>query len=224
MITANIDTRKLQDYFQALAEITSREMPVFVRGQAVSLVNRISKDLKTTKKRTKSIRKIFAFAKRLKEGTVSGIIVHKKAKERAEYRGAGWYRETNRGRLERSYKGDVRAKFYNSQMLAVRYELGLRRSGTGSVRGSWVEALQQLDTRGRDPQVSFSKTLSNPKSPKTWAANIVKSRYSFDAVFEHDGYGDPKIERSIQRGVDKTANDMEQHLYRKTGEILEAYK
>lgn len=223
MITANIDTKKLQDYFRALAEITNREMPVFVRGQAVSLVNRVQKDLKTTKKRIRSIRKIYAYAKQLKEGNGRGIIVHQKARERAEVRGAGWYRETSSGRLERSFKGDPRAKFYNTQMMAVRYELGLRRSGTGSVRGAWVEALQQLDTRGRDPQVSFSKTLANPKS-KAWVANIDKGRYSFDAVFEHDGYGDSKIERSIQRGVDKTANDMENHLYKKTGEILEAYK
>lgn len=223
MITAKIETQKLQDYFQALAEITSREMPVFVRGQAVSLVNRIQKDLKTTKKRTRSIRKIFAFAKRLKEGTAKGIIIHKKARDRAEARGAGWYRTTGSGRLELADKGDPMAHFYNSQMLAVRYELGLRRSGTGSVRAGWVETLQQLDTRGLDPQVSFSKTLANPKS-KAWVANISKGRYTFDAVFEHDGYGDPKIERSIQRGIDKTANDMEQHLYKKTGEILEAYK
>lgn len=223
MITANIDTKKLQDYFRTLAEITNREMPVFVRGQAVSLVNRVSKDLKSTKKRIKSIRKIFAFAKQLKEGSAKGIIVHKKARERAEYRGVGWYRENDSGRLIRSSKRDSRAHFYNSQMLAVRYELGLRRSGTGSVRAGWVETLQQLDTRGKDPQVSFSKTLANPKS-KAWVANISKGRFTFDAVFEHDGYGDPKIERSIQRGVDKTANDMEKHLYNKTGEILEAYK
>lgn len=223
MITAKIETKKLQDYFQALAEITSREMPVFVRRQAVSLVNRIQKDLKTTKKRTRSIRKIFAYAKRLKEGTVHGIIVHEKARERSKYRKPGWYRVTNNGKLEYGYKDDPRSKFFNKQMLAVRYELGLRRSGTGSVRGAWVEALQQLDTRGKDPQVSFSKTLANPKS-RAWVANISKGRFTFDAVFEHDGYGDPKIERSIQRGVDKTANDMEQHLYKKTGEILEAYK
>lgn len=222
MLTCTFETEKLTDYFRALAEHTSREMPVFVRGQAVALVNRIQRELKSTQKRIKSIRKIFTYAKKMKDGR--GIRVHQKARERAEEKIGTWFRETNRGRLVTSYEGDVRAKRLNRQQLAVKYELGLRRMGVGSVRAGWIEALQVLDTRGGVPQATFSKNLSNPKSPQTWTAQLNNGPYAFYAVLAHDGYSNQNVHRAVQRGMDKTANEMERHLKKKTGEILEKYK
>ena len=222
MITCRFETDKLTDYFRALAAETSRELPIFVRGQAVALVNRIQKELKTTQKRIKSIRKIFSYAKKMKDGR--GLRVHNKARDRAEEKLGTWFRETNRGRLILSYEGDVRAKRLNKQQLAVKYELGLRRMGVGSVRAGWIETLQQLDTRGGAPQATFSKTLTNPKSPQTWEAHITNEPYGFHALFAHDAYTYPVLHRAIQRGMDKTANEMERHLWKKTGEILEKYQ
>lgn len=92
MIAVKVNTQKLQDYFQALALRTEREMPVFVRGQAFSLVTKITREMKTAKKRQKSIRKMFKFYRLLKEGkSKKGVIVHERAQKMADERAPGGY-------------------------------------------------------------------------------------------------------------------------------------
>jgi hypothetical protein len=232
MITISIDSQKFQDYLGALAKRTSREMPVFIRGQAFSLVTKIAKEMKSTKKRQKSIRKMFAFYRRLKEGKSKvGVIVHEKAQKMAEQRAPlGFANLQTRddgeklGRLRNGREGDSRTKKLSRRQLAVRYEFGLRRKGVGATRAGWIEAIHTVDPYKGGPAVTFSKSLSNPRSPKTWAAKISKGNYSFHGTWESDGFQNPAQATAIQRGVDKTSADMERHFFKKTGDLLKGYK
>jgi len=224
MITVSVDSQKLQDYFTALSKLTSREMPVFVRGQAFSLVTKVAKEMKTTKKKQKSIRKMFKYYRILKSGkSRKGVIIHEKARKMAEEVAPLGIK--TRGSDEKGGKaGSGRSKKLNVQQLAVRYEFGLRRKGVGATRAGWIEAIQALDPYKKGPPVTFSKTLSNPKSPKTWAANISKGNYSFVGEWISDGLQSKPQVDAIQRGVNKNANDMERHFYKKTGELLKQAK
>jgi len=231
VITVKVDTQKLQDYFQALGVRTEREMPVFVRGQAFSLVTKIAREMKSAKKRQKSIRKMFKFYRLLKEGkSKKGVIVHERAQRMADERASGGYanirtRDTDEklGRLRPGREGDSRTKKLNRRQLAVRYEFGLRRKGVGATRAGWIEAIHTVDPYKGGPAVTFSKSLSNPKSPKTWAARISKGNYSFNGVWESGGFQNPTQAAAIQRGVNKTSADMERHFFKKTGELLKGY-
>lgn len=232
MIAVKVQTQKLQDYFQALAARTERELPVFVRGQAFSLVTKITREMKTAKKRQKSIRKMFKFYRLLKEGkSKKGVIVHERAQRMAEERapmGTAFIRtedtDEKLGRLRSGREGDSRTKKLSRRQLAVRYEFGLRRKGIGATRAGWIEAIHTVDPYKGGPAVTFSKSLSNPRSPKTWAAKISKGKYAFNGIWESDGFQNPAQAAAIQRGVDKASADMEKHFYKKTGDLLRGYK
>ena len=234
----SLDTSKLDEFLMKLARTTSRELPDFIRGQSISIINKTQRSIKNTQRRIKSIRKIYQIPKKLKSGQMKGIIIHRKAREWAERQGAGQYRtrETTRStwkrikgqsvrlsktekRFEKAKKNQTGAEHYTLQQLAVRRELAMRRSGVGSVRAAYLAALQVLDKQGRS-EVSFSKTLRNLKSPDTWLTQVDRRPYDYTFKFSHDGIQTESIKAAIQRGVDRAAADMERHYLRKMEGML----